>query len=59
MKCYALSPHVDAPHVLEAEVVGDFSGRQKGIVTKLACQERKTVEGDRVELRPIGQSLLD
>jgi len=50
---------IDIPHVLKAEVIGDLSGRQEGVEAEVAGQEGKAVEGDRVELRLIGDSLVD
>jgi len=52
-------PGIDVPHVLKAEIVGDFTWGQKGVRSEIACQESEPVESDSVELRLIGHSLFD
>ena len=49
---------VNVAHVLEAEIVRDFAGRQEGVVAEVTSQERQAIEGDGVELSPVGDGLF-
>jgi hypothetical protein len=50
---------IDVAQVLEAEVVAGLAGREEGVAGEVAGEERQTVEGDGVQLGPVGGGLLE